>query len=42
MKTMLVDIYTSYKTSLLNPNRTERRPWEGADLMAEVMFEKCS
>ena len=36
---MLVDIYTRFKTTLVNPDRTEKRPWEGADMMAEVQFE---
>ncbi|KAL9637707.1 MAG: hypothetical protein Q9164_002032 [Protoblastenia rupestris] len=39
IKTMLVDIYTRFKTTLVNPDRTEKRLWEGADMMAEVQFE---
>ncbi|KAL2059544.1 hypothetical protein ABVK25_000837 [Lepraria finkii] len=39
IKTVLVDTYTRYKTTLLEPDRTEKRPWEGADFMAEVRFE---
>lgn len=37
---MLVDVYTRYNTRLLDPDRAEKRPWEGADRMAEVSFEK--
>ena len=32
-------MYIKYKTTLFDPYRTERRHWEGADLMAEVRFE---
>ena len=39
MKTVLVDIYTRYTTRLLNEDRTEKRPWEGADRMTELQFE---
>lgn len=39
IKTVLVDKYTRYKTTLLEPDRTEKRPWESADFMAEVRFE---
>ena len=39
MKTVLVDIYTRYSTRLLNEDRTEKRPWEGADRMTELQFE---
>lgn len=39
MKIVLVDIYTAYATTLLNEDRTEPRPWEGADRMSEVQFE---
>lgn len=39
MKTVLVGIYTRYTTTLLNEDRLEKRPWEGADRMSEVQFE---
>ena len=39
MKTTIVDIYTRYSTTLHDPHRTKKRPWEGADRMAEVCFE---
>lgn len=39
MKTVVADTYTRYKTTLLDVDRTERRPWEGTDFMAEVRFE---
>ena len=39
MKTVLVDVYTRYTTRLLNEDRVERRPWEGADRMTELQFE---
>lgn len=39
MKTVLVDLYTRYSTRLLNEDRTEKRPWEGADRMSELQFE---
>lgn len=39
IKTVLVDTYTRYKTTLLERDRTEKRPWEGADFMAEVRFK---
>lgn len=35
----IVDTYTRYKTTLLERDRTEKRPWEGADFMAEVRFK---
>ena len=38
-KTVLVDVYTRYTTRLLNEDRTEKRPWEGADRMTELQFE---
>lgn len=39
MKTLIFEIYANYKTSLLNEDRTEKRPWEGANRMSEVQFE---
>ncbi len=39
MKTVLVDMYTRYTTRLLDEDRTEKRPWEGADRMSELQFE---
>ena len=40
MKNMLVDTYMRYTTVLLDPNRIEKQPWEGTDMMAEIRFEK--
>lgn len=42
MKTVLVEIYTRYTTTLLNEDRTGKRPWEGADRMSEVQFKTTS
>jgi hypothetical protein len=39
MKTVLVNMYTRYTTRLLDEDRTEKRPWEGADRMSELQFE---
>ena len=39
MKTLLADVYIRHRTTLINPDRKTKRPWEGADLMAEVRFD---
>jgi len=38
IKTVLVEVYTRFSTTLVDPDRTQKRPWEGADRMAEVKF----
>ena len=39
MKTVLANIYTRFSTTLVNEDRTEKRPWEGAQRFTELRFE---
>ena len=39
IKIVLVEIYTRFSTTLVEPDRVEKRSWEGKDRMAEVKFE---
>lgn len=38
----LIGIYTRYSTRLVNEDRAVDRPWESANAMAKISFERLS